>query len=248
MTFNTITGILLGALSLTACMTVAEVQGEGTEDKGQEVGFADYIHQIPCCYVTLEGLKAYESGFGIEPHTINSYNRRYVLMIDYDTKRLSDNEEKAFRETTGERNGKYLDHDADGWGLILCNRLDGITITSTADFNDIPAGSSLASKIMLFTWSVWPSVKAGKDVGHQNSDLYCQYFYNPIPDFPSYSYMSKQLDLLAQDDLFLISAADRAPVLFMFTERPEIKQHVFYITFTEGEKTWSLQIPADFDV
>ena len=116
------------------------------------------------------------------------------------------------------------------------------------DFNDIPAGGSLASKMMLFTWSVWPSVKAGKDVGHQNTDLYCQYFYNPIPDFPSYSYISKQLDSLVKDDLYLIGATDRAPVMFMFTELPEIRQHVFTVTFTEGENTWSIQIPADFDV
>lgn len=241
-------GILLCFLALTACTPVSDEPGENTENKGLEVGFANYIHQIPCCYVTLEGLKVHEAGFGIEPHTINSYNRRYVLMIDFDTQRLSGKDEKAFRETTGERHGKYLDHDADGWGFILCNRLDGITITSTADFNDMPAGSSLASKLMLFTWSVWPSVKAGKDVGHENADLYCQYFYNPIPDFPSYSYISKKLDRLAQEDLFLIGATDRAPAILMFTEMPEIKQHIFSVTFTEGERTWSIQIPADFDL
>ena len=212
-------------------------------------GYAEYSHYIPCMYVRLLGLKPYQEGFGLEPHALKNFQYRYSLMLGYDVQRLQENELKSFRESTGEKKGKFLDHDADGWGSILCNWLDGITVSSSAVFNGIPAGESLNSKVMLFSWSVWPSIKAGKDVGHSAADLYCKYLYfNPIPNFPSYSYISGQLDSLEGDDLYLIAAdKDRAPAIFIFTEQPEIKQHVFTITYTEGDQRWSIDIPAVFD-
>lgn len=219
-----------------------------TEPGGEQNGEGRYTNEIPCYYVALEGLKAHEGGFGVMPIT-GSVEKHYVLMLDYDVRRLTASEEAAFRETTGERKGKYLHWDADGDGGILCHRFDRILITSSADFNGIPSGEPLSSKIMLFTWSVWPSVNAGKDVGNgsMENDLYHQYFYvhNPIPNFPSYSIISKKMNQLNAYDLYLIGA-DRGPVLFMFTELPEIKQHVFTLSFHEGNRVWSIDIPAVF--
>ena len=241
--------ITLLFFSCTPGVLGGEERNGDDSQNGDQVGYAFYSHQIPCGYVRLEGLKARESGFGIEPHALKNNQRRYVLMLDYDFTLLRDSEDKAFRESTGEKNGKFLDHDADGPGMILCHWLDGITITSSEDFNGIPSGESLASKIMLLSWSVWPSVKAGKDIGHSKNDLYCQYlFFNPIPDFPCYSYIAKQLDSLSEDDLYLLAAdRDRAPVMFLFTELPAQGQHVFTITYTEGDRQWYVDIPADFD-
>lgn len=207
---------------------------------------------IPCFYEQLNEIKPYRGiGFGIEPHTDNSGRiKRHVLMIDYSCRVLSSAEEKDFRETTGERNGHYKYSYHPG-GYILCNRFTGISITSSEDFNEIPAGESLASKIMMFTWSVWPSINAGRDLNERGGekDLYTKYFYfNPIPDFGSYSPVTKMLDSIEEDDLYYNGADNNecCPALFMFTELPDIKQHVFTVTYYEGEQKWSINIEADF--
>lgn len=236
-------------LSMLSCSE----PNHGEEDT--PYGDASYEHAIPCAYAHLNGLKPYgDIGFGIEPHTMKSgRTKRYVLMVGYDIDLLDDFEEKEFRKTTGEKEGTFLNWDVDPGGYILCNRFSGLSITSSADFNDVPAGSSLSSKIMLFSWSVWPSIQAGKDLKERggDKDLYSRYFYfNPIPDCHSYSPVNKLLDNLNEGDLFYLGAdndwKDVCPALFMFTEIPEITQHVFTVTYFEGEQSWSVEIPADF--
>lgn len=240
-------------LSGLSCSNQKHFEGE-TPD-----GYSNYAHAIPCTYAHLDGLKPYEDvGFGIEPHTMKSgRTARYTLMVEYDFQLLNDFEEKKFRETTGEKEGRFMYWDVDPGGYILCNRFSSIRITSTADFNEIPAGESLSSKIMLFTWSVWPSIQAGKDLKERDGekDLYSRYFYfNPIPKCHSYSPVNKLLDDLDEGDLFYLGADNShirpevCPALFMFTEIPEVKQHVFTVTYFEGDLTWSVDIPADFRV
>lgn len=222
-------------------------------------GYSNYAHAIPCAYAHLNGLKLYkDTGFGIEPHTMKSgRTTRYTLMIEYDFRLLNDFEEKIFRETTGETEGWFMYSDVDPGGYILCNRFSAISITSSADFNEIPAGESLSSKIMLFSWSVWPSIHARKDLNERGGekDLYSQYFYyDPIPRCHSYSPVNKLLEDLDEGDLFYLGAdnsqvrPDVCPALFMFTETPEVKQHVFTVTYFEGDQSWSAVIPADFSV
>ncbi|MBQ6763393.1 MAG: hypothetical protein IJP49_11645 [Bacteroidales bacterium] len=227
------------------------------DDEEVPDGYSDYAHAIPCAYANMKGLMPYgETGFGIEPHTTKpGRTERYVLMIEYDIRLLDDFEEKKFRETTGEKEGRFMHWDVDPGGYILCNRFSGVSITSSADFNDIPAGESLSSKIMFFSWSVWPSIQAGKDLKERGGekDLYSKYFYfNPIPRCHSYSPVNKLLDDLDEGDLFYLGAdnylisRDVCPALFMFTEIPEVKQHVFTVTYYEGDQSWSVDIPAEF--
>lgn len=229
------------------------------DDEEAPDGYSNYAHAIPCAYAQMKGLMPYgETGFGIEPHTIKpGRTERYVLMVEYDIRLLDDFEEKKFRETTGEKEGRFMYWDVDPGGNILCNRFSGVSITSSADFNDIPAGESLSSKIMFFSWSVWPSIQAGKDLKERGGekDLYSKYFYfDPIPRCHSYSPVNKMLDDLDEGDLFYLGAdnylisRDVCPALFMFTEIPEVKQHVFTVTYYEGDQSWSVEIPAEFDV
>lgn len=220
--------------------------------KGRMIGDdAVYLHEVPGTYVRLKGLAPHDGGFGIEPNTNKGARvRRYVLMVDYDCEELKDSDEKLFRDSTGEREGLFLHSDAFPGHRILSHWIDKIIITSNADFNDIPAGKSISSKVMIFTWSAWPSIKAKKDIG-QEEDLYnafYNYFYtNPKPGCPAYSSLTKSMVDLSEDDLYLLGSG-KYPVLFMFTELPEIKQHLFTITYYEGENSWSLDIAADFAV
>lgn len=212
-----------------------------------------YSRGIKCGYAHLMGIKAHGDGFCIEPHTVEKANRtkQYVLMVDYDTWLLENTADSDFRESTGESKGRYRNNKADPGDLMLCNKLDRILITSSADFNDVPAGESLNSKFMIFTWTVWPSVKAQKDVGYQiggEDDLFSKILYfNPIPTIDSYSPVTTLLDELSEESLYMISGGGRYPTLFMFTELPRIQQHVFTITYYDGENSWSVDIPADFE-
>lgn len=246
---------IMGLLALLlAVLSCSEKKNTGEEIPD---GYGDYGHYIPCAYAHLNGLKSYgEIGFGIEPHTMKAgRTKRYVLMVEYDIDLLDDFDEMKFRETTGEKEGRFLDRDSDPGGYILCNRFSGVSVTSSADFNGIPAGESLSSKIMFFSWSVWPSIQARKDLKERggDKDFYSKYFYfDPIPDCHSYSPVNKVLEDLDEGDLFYLGAdndrirKDVCPALFMFTEIPEVKQHVFTVTYFEGDQSWSVDIPADF--
>ena len=131
---------IMGLLALLlAVLSCSEKKNTGEEIPD---GYGDYGHYIPCAYAHLNGLKSYgEIGFGIEPHTMKAgRTKRYVLMVEYDIDLLDDFEEMKFRETTGEKEGRFLDRDSDPGGYILCNRFSGVSVTSSADFNGIPAG------------------------------------------------------------------------------------------------------------
>lgn len=239
---------------LISCSTLNNRDDEGGNSLA---GYGGMYHQIPCQYVALEGLKPYGgSGFGIEPHTLKDGDlRRYVLMIDYDTRTLQQWEEKAVRSSTGEQKGSFHQDDTDPGGDILCNRVSSISVTSSEDFNSIPAGESLSSVLMFFSWSVWPSIQAGKDLKERsgNKDLYLQYFhFNPIPECFSYSPVNKMLNNINTEDLYLLgSNSDNrgvCPAMFMFTESPAVKQHIFTVTYREENQSWSVEIPADFSL
>ena len=72
-------------------------------------------------------------------------------------------------------------------------------------------------------------------------------YFNPIPTIDSYSPVTTLLDELSEESLYMISGGGRYPTLFMFTELPRIQQHVFTITYYDGENSWSVDIPADFE-
>lgn len=244
--------IALALLTVFACIPQVATQQDNknsvTQQNGED-GWSGIYNRVPGWYSRLNNIKPYKSGFALEPNALRFLKeQRYVLMLDYDKTVLTESEDRRFRESTGESEGRYLDHDADAPPSYLSNMFNKITVISSEDFNEIPAGESLASKIMMFTWTAWPSVKARKDVGNPNSGLFHDYFYvNPVPEFKSCSPLTKMLEDLDDEDLFLIACdAGRFPTIFMFTEFPEKKQHIFTVTYYEGEQMWTADIPADF--
>ena len=239
--------LLFLMLLLPACGRTSSQEPE-SESELIRGGFSTVRHQFYGAYDDLESLVPYQSGFMLEPHALKHNERKAVLAIGYQIRHLDEWEQEEIREASGEKRGSFIHSDAFAPARMLRNRIDGIEITSDVPFNDIPAGESLCSKMELFTASAWPCLQAGKDLSFPRGgvdDAYFNAFYfNPVPDnlYP----IAKRLDKLEEGDLYYMDS-DHYPAYILPLETPEVKEHVFTITYYEGERAWSVEIPAVFE-
>lgn len=116
------------------------------------------------------------------------------------------------------------------------NRIVSMDIVSSAQFNDIPAGESLASKTMLLTSTLLPYIESNyKDEGDWSDEIrkqfsfytYKVWYHKPKDLFhPIVTLLSE----LKPDDMMLL--CDHSNQI-RFTEVPEVKEHTFTITATD---------------
>lgn len=116
------------------------------------------------------------------------------------------------------------------------NRIVSMDIVSSAQFNDIPAGESLASKTMLLTSTLLPYIESNyKDEGDWSDEIrkqfsfytYKVWYHKPKDLFhPIVTLLSE----LKPDDMMLLCNHSNQ---IRFTEVPEVKEHTFTITATD---------------
>ena len=188
----------------------------------------------------------------------------YAIGLAYKARKIPDDESQLLR-VQHEEDGSHIFYHPDFSVSddVLVNRFDKIDIVSNADFNDIPAGQSLASKFEFFSTSAWPIFRKDPDMictegsGHYNKVIssyldtdFGKKFHNyPFNDF--FKPVHKDISELTSDDLYLLSAElhaqNRMSACLVAKEVPEIKEHIFTISYYEGDKVWSVDIPAVFE-
>ncbi len=135
-----------------------------------------------------------------------------------------------------------------GGYVAYVNEFRRIEITSDADFNDVPAGQSLAGKVAIMAFSPYIWLKSGSVLTYDWSDyntavgnppIYDEYFYCR----PQIHLVYKTLDTLAPDDLKLL-LDDK--ISFHFIERPAIKNHNFTIRFIDNRQSYEGTVSVTF--
>ena len=168
----------------------------------------------------------------------------YAIRITYKLKRIPDSEQIILKHKTGEDGARRFEHyNSEGPTDALAHKFDRIDIISNTNFNGIPAGESLASKFDFYSSSAWPAIQAGRseNVGG-GTDFAKQFGFYPFCSM--YTPLHKSLDKVIPEDLYLL---DAHLAVFVAKEVPEIKEHIFTISYYEGDKVWSVDIPAVFE-
>ena len=128
---------------------------------------------------------------------------------------------------------------------VAINNFVSIDITSDADFNGIPAGESLASKVRIVAKSPCRWLKHHVTFDWLNSapqdflsiDKNALYYFEEL--YPINMLVSE----IRPSDLELLELKN---VSFLFQENPEIKKHNFTVTFKEEYKEISAHVSAEF--
>lgn len=209
--------------------------------------FAPFVNS----YFRLESIQPYNEGFfKIEKLSGEVF---YTIQLDYSVKMLSDEQKKQFYHVTGEDKCNFAQYDYKGPTRALAHMIDCIDITSNAAFNGLAAGESLRSKFSFLSASAWPAIQKGKTEQLSDSEMKAtEYFriFNSYLFDDTYAPVQGLLTELGRENLSLLECAGangyRQAVL-VAREIPEIKTHIFTIKFTEGKKTWSVDIPAAFE-
>lgn len=183
----------------------------------------------------------------------NSSGKNFLaLWIKYNTTILSQDEWEEYIQETGESKHRFAHYtESDGGTHALAHKIDRIEIVSNNDFNDIPAGSSLTSKFLFLSASAWPVIQVGRVIRLNKEEdrantvfgQYFGYYYFNLSFTPVQGLLSE----LAPESLYLLEYDTfHAPAVLLTEEIPEIKTHIFTVTYYEGEKEWRVDFPVNF--
>ena len=127
--------------------------------------------------------------------------------------------------------------------MSVTNDFIGISAISDADFNDIPAGQPIDSKIRICATSPYKFIASGyKDEAaewpQEMVDNHKYIWYDEIHNHPVYGF----LDEMGREDLILL---DRT-IYLKFSEIPEIKSHNITVSFLMENGKVERTIPVQF--
>lgn len=226
----------------------------GPKTDGSDMLFLPYLIDD---YYELERLSASYAYLRPQLYTHSPEDEPYYLLkVYYKSRLLSEGEKIAFRQKTGEDNPNmsFFHYPIDSYGpvAVLAHFFDRMDIISTSAFNDIPAGQSLQSKIEFMSASAWPVIKAGKSSAPDNTiwkDTDYYQYYGRFSGGYGFSILFVPVQGLLSDlDSDALYLLDPGTSFFLIKEIPDIKEHVFTITFYEGEKVWYVDLPITFDL
>ena len=162
---------------------------------------------------------------GLTELKVGGYNPQdsslHIYYIAFDIE-----DQAAERKRWGDVDGYFLHGSATPFISALSHAFDKITIISDSDFNGIPPGEDLGSKVMIITGTAVPIIEQKKDDG--------VYSFWPV---------EKRLDELTTADLSLLECGW---VGFKFLELPVLPIHHIRLTYYEGDKEWSLSTKIVF--
>lgn len=153
-------------------------------------------------------------------------------------------------------NKKYDDTHYNGYRVLpgqyncYSNVFTGIEVVSDCEFNGIPAGDDLGSKVRIVARSPYKWLLSKATLSYDWSDIPEDYYivdansckYNGFKwcEFP----VNKQLSDLTQDDFVLL---ETERFYLLFTETPSVKEQNITVTFREGDKSYSATVAATFE-
>lgn len=224
------------------------------------------IIMIACVMAMLGCHEVIEDPIGGPTYTKHFISRfvdtKSIILREFDADRDGVG---VFRIFTGEgqvlRGGHYLslcnywgDTSYNRWvpqdpsrSICYANMFTSVDIISSADFNDIKAGESLADIVMFRGATAKPFIESGyvsgphwweydgemmQELGHHGIDYWIDTNFYPI---------LKPLSELTPEDLTLLSANFMS---IRFMEVPEIKEHTLTIIFREGDN----EVRGEIDV
>lgn len=204
----------------------------------------------------------HRSGFAGEPEITDYIIHLYALMTDVEfiSSRIYDSDGIQSCGTYDFLYGKcdslqkvYDDYHFNqaqrpGGHFAYVNEFQKIEITSDTDFNEVPAGESLAGKVAIMAFSPYIWLKSGSVLTYDWSDYNTADGNPPIYDecfycIPQIHLVNKTLDTLTPDDLKLL-LDDK--ISFHFIEIPAIKNHNFTIRFIDSKQSYGNTINVTF--
>ena len=239
--------VIWGLLSVWLCTPSSDtVTGEKDTP---EITLPERLNFLVYEYFQLNSILPLGDGF---VH-VNNYwgDPFYAVYLGYDAKRLSEDERRSYYRLTGEDNldNRFEHFDAEPPEAALAEMIDRIDVISSSDFNGIPPGESLAGKFRFYSASAWPTIQSGRSIWIKETQTeFCQRF-NYYPFYHQYAPIQGLLSDHAPQDFYLLDYhGDKHPgAILVVDEIPEIKEHVFTISYYEGHKVWSVDVPAKFD-
>jgi len=129
------------------------------------------------------------------------------------------------------------------------NAFTGIDVVSDSEYNDIPAGGSLGSKVRIVSLSPYKWLLSRSTLTYDWSDIpedYCTVDsrgckYNAL--YPWEFPVNKYLADVTENDLVLLKAEE---LYLLFTETPSIKEQTITVTFREGDVSHSASVSVVF--
>jgi len=114
-------------------------------------------------------------------------------------------------------------------------------VTSDRDFNNIPAGASLATKVRYIAYSPYKWLTSGCSQTYSWDQMPSDYtkFGNRHFQIPELFPVNGLLSEITPEDLKLLIVSH---ICFYFIETPAIKEHKITVTFYEKEKSISSSI------
>ncbi len=129
--------------------------------------------------------------------------------------------------------------------LVSMNDFIKIDVTSDRDFNNIPAGASLATKVRLIAVSPKKWLMSGGAWTYSWDQMPSDYtkFGNRHFQIPEVFPVNGLLSEITPEDLKLLIVSH---ICFYFIETPAIKEHKITVTFYEKEKSISSSVQYVF--
>ena len=129
--------------------------------------------------------------------------------------------------------------------LVSMNDFIKIDVTSDRDFNNIPAGASLATKVRLIAVSPKKWLMSGGARTYSWDQMPSDYtkFGNRHFQIPEVFPVNGLLSEITPEDLKLLIVHN---ICFYFIETPAIKEHKITVTFYEKEKSISSSVKYIF--
>ena len=128
------------------------------------------------------------------------------------------------------------------------NEFQKIEVVSDVEFNGVPAGESIADKVMIFALTPYFWLKSGSTVTYDWSTSNVEHsFFSYLTRFytlPQMYLVNKKLSFLTEDDLQLLCPDN---IYFRFIEKPEIKTHNITISFIEKDKSLESSVEVIFE-
>lgn len=164
------------------------------------------------------------------------------LIIHFTGKELNSDDLAYLRKAVGDVSKICPHGDFEPTPCFITNKIRSIEVISTNDFNDIPAGNSLASKLTFLSGAVLPSI-VNKSYDIETDPETDKYFWSVYYISPSCTPLIAPLFEINPDDLYLL---DSRRTFIFFNELPEVKEHTFTVTFKGEDFCFSDRISVNF--
>lgn len=238
--------LLMSLIGLMASCSGEKIDNQTVEEN--PAGGGGYRPYLVSSYRQLTGLYAKGDCFVLQ----KDKNGRQIpcFNVTFDTKKVDEDQVAAWRKM--EKEGSFLQSDAFPPVAVLLHSFQRIEIVSDQPFAEIAPGNTIGKYVRFYASSALPCLEAKDDsrcfdnVRKRGETVdYCSSFIN-YPFHERIAPVSALVSELKETDLSLLGTMNMVDVVFAFEMIPEIKEHVFTITFYEDTSSWRMDVPVVF--